>query len=87
MADDRTLIHSSFLAQQRADATGQSASARPCAPGRAGANPAGNDYPLADRRVPALWALFQISSSAAAFVVAKLCRRAAWSFFSSPCRA
>ena len=87
MANDLTLILLTFLAQQRADATGQSASARPCAPGRAGANPAGNNYPLADRRMPALWALSEIFPSAVAFAVAKLCRRAAWSFFNSRCRA
>jgi hypothetical protein len=87
MADDRTLIYSSFLARQRANAAGRSASARPCAPGRARANPAGNLFPSADRRMPALWALPEISSSAVAVVVAKLCRRAAWSFFSSRCGA
>lgn len=44
MADDRTLIRFSIDAQRRADAAEWPAPARPCAPGRAGANPAGNSF-------------------------------------------
>jgi hypothetical protein len=54
MADDLTLIDFSFHAQRRADAAGCLASARPCAPGGAGANPAGNGFPIAGEHMPPL---------------------------------
>lgn len=44
MAVDRRIIGVSVMPQRRAGASGCSASARPRAPGRAGANPAGNFF-------------------------------------------
>lgn len=78
MAADRKVIRHFIVPQLRADASGDYASARPHAPGRAGANPAGNGFPIAGRLAPPLLASSEISmSSAAAVTVAKLCRLAA----------
>lgn len=79
MTSRRNVTGLSFATRRRTDAPGWCAPVRPRAPGRAGAHPAGNGFPIAARHMPPRWAQSKISSSSAvAFVVAKLCRRAAW---------